>query len=183
MASTAPRYTVPGLFMLSTAPSPAGFLSPSPLPTLSFTLPVAANSLIFALPLSGVQSVFPTPTGDWSYGGSNMSPFPSTVLQQCQLGDVGVQLVVTIQDQLGNPINISAASGLTIKIGKPDGSTSDVAASLYTNGADGAMSYIASANDLNQAGSYSIQGKLLLNGSAKSSAIGSFQVLSNVDNN
>ena len=101
--------------------------------------------------------------------------------QTCQLGDVGVALVVQIVDPEGAIINISAATNMKIKVRMPDGTSKNFTAVLYTNGSDGKMLYTTLAGDLGQAGTYAIQGKLSVGGGLKSSFVGTFDVLDNIN--
>lgn len=101
--------------------------------------------------------------------------------QTCQLGDVAVALVVQIVDPDGAVINISAASNMKIKLRMPDGTTKNFTAVLYTNGSDGKMLYTTLAGDLGQTGTYQIQGKLSVGGGLKSSFVGTFDVLDNIN--
>ncbi len=101
--------------------------------------------------------------------------------QTCQLSDIGVALVVQIVDPAGEVINISAATNMKIKIRMPDGTTKDFTAVLFTNGSDGKMLYTTLAGDLGQVGTYQIQGKLSIGGGLKSSFVGAFDVLNNIN--
>lgn len=102
-----------------------------------------------------------------------------------QVGDVGTQLIVTCLDQNGDIIDIAAAATLVIKLGYPDETTTkDCTASLYTDGSDGNMVYVTQANDLNQAGLYTVQGKFsFASGPVLTSGNPSFLLVrANVDN-
>lgn len=103
------------------------------------------------------------------------------LIQSCQVGDVGVQLIVQFLDAQGGILDMSTATALVIKIGKPDGTTEDKAAALLTDGRDGKVVYATVADDLDQAGTYNIQGKADVSGGLKSTALGAFEVVANVD--
>ena len=159
MSNNVPRFTACGLFMVPAAPPP--LLRQRPATVAAFALSVAQTIL-----QEGTEKMdFTQPD------------------QTCQLGDAGVVLAVQIVDADGNPVDIGAGTGLVVKIGMPDGSTKDFPATFLTNGSDGFLAYSTLASDLNQVGLYSIQGKLNVAGGLKSSFVGSFQVLGNVDNN
>lgn len=100
----------------------------------------------------------------------------------CQIGDIGVQLVVQVTDQDGNPINLGPATDLKIKIGYPDGTTVDKGAIIFTDGYDGKLVYRTITNDLTQTGTHRIQAKVTLGGAPKHSKVGLFEVNENVDN-
>jgi hypothetical protein len=160
--SDAPLYTGPGLFMVPAAPLP--LLRPGP-----------ATVVAFALSLARILTIVP-PKGE---DGMDFTQPDQT----CQLGDAGVVLAVQLVDALGVPFDISAGTNLVIKIGMPDGSTKDFPSTFLTNGSDGFLSYATQLGDLNQLGQYTVQGKLTLLGGPKSSFVGTFTVLGNVDNN
>lgn len=100
-----------------------------------------------------------------------------------QVGDLGIQLIVQVLDQDGAVIDIGAATTMKIKLLKPDGAAVDKTALLYSDGRDGKMVYTTISGDLNQAGLYQLQGKLTLNGTAKSTRLATLIVAVNVDNN
>ncbi len=102
----------------------------------------------------------------------------------CQVDDVGVVFLITILDEnTGNPVNLSTATGLTIKFQYPDGTSVDKTGTLYSGGADGKLYYTSIANDLSQAGQYFIQGEATIGGATKNSEQGRFYVNANIDNN
>lgn len=101
--------------------------------------------------------------------------------QSCQADDVAVVLIVQIVDPAGAVIDVSAATNMVIKLGLPDGATKDLTAVLHTNGTDGKIKYTTIAGDLAQVGAYRIQGKLNVAGGLKSSFVGSFSVLDNIN--
>jgi|SRR5882724_6894517 len=101
----------------------------------------------------------------------------------CQVGDVGVRILLTLVDQDGNAIDISTGTSLTIKVEYPDGTSVDKTALLYSGGVDGKLYYDTIANDLSQAGQYFVQGEVTIGGKTKNSARGLFNVNSNIDNN
>ncbi len=107
------------------------------------------------------------------------------VTQFAQVDDIGVELIVTCLDQDGNVIDIGAASSLVIKLLYPDETTTkDCTAVLYSDGSDGAMVYVTQANDLSQAGLYTVQGQIGFTAGPvmASGQVGYLQVGANVDN-
>lgn len=75
------------------------------------------------------------------------------------VGDTTV-LEVTVVDQAGAAVNISAASALTIYLTKPDRTVLTKTASLVTTGADGKMQYAALTTDFDTPGVWKIQGRV-----------------------
>lgn len=74
------------------------------------------------------------------------------------VGDVGTELVVAVTDQLGADVDLSGASGLTIYLTHPDGTTLAKTAVVDTDGTDGLMKYVTQAGDLSAKGTWKIQG-------------------------
>lgn len=117
---------------------------------------------------------------------SRQEPLPMTDLYPedgAQVGDVGLQIIVQVLDQNGAVIDIGGAVALKIKLLKPDGTTLDKTASFLTDGSDGKIYYTTIVGDLNQAGLWQVQGKLTLDGTAKSTRLAGMIVAENVDNN
>lgn len=77
-----------------------------------------------------------------------------------QRGDVGAVLRLTIKDG-GSAVNISGASAKKFELAKPDGTLTEVTAVFVTDGTDGKLKWTTtSANDLDQAGPWSVQAKI-----------------------
>ena len=104
---------------------------------------------------------------------------PSQIAQQ---GDGDIRLVITALDGANNfvPVDLSAATDLTILFKKPDLTTQSFVATLTTNGKDGKLSYNLNASDLDQAGYYSVQGNFSIASVPKSTILGSFKVAENI---
>lgn len=75
--------------------------------------------------------------------------------------DIGTKLLITVTDD-GSIVNISNANSLTILIKKPNGSILSRVGTLETDGVDGKMYYITVAGDIDEAGTYKIQGRVSL---------------------
>lgn len=110
-------------------------------------------------------------------------PIPPFTQPFCQQLDVGVRLLLTIVDQDGNPVDISTATSLVIKIEYPDQTSVDKTGTLYSDGTDGVLYYDTIANDLSQSGQYFCQAKVTIASQPKSSAVGPFFVYPNIDGN
>jgi len=93
--------------------------------------------------------------------------------------DVGTQLVVTVKDD-GAIVDISSATSLIIVLKKPDQTTQNKTAILYSDGTDGKMTYSTILGDLDQPGNYKIQGIVHLSGGTYYTSIGSFRVHCNL---
>lgn len=111
--------------------------------------------------------------------GSNLSPIAT---QFAQVGDE-LRLIVQFVDQDGVIIDLAGNSLIEIKVGYPDGSSEDHAATLLTDGTDGKIYYDTDADDLNVSGFYVIQGKATVGGESFSTRTnGILQVFDNVNN-
>lgn len=75
--------------------------------------------------------------------------------------DIGTVIAATFLTPAGIPFDVSTASTLEMNIKKPDGTSSNKAATLATDGVDGAIKYKTIAGDFDQAGYYYIQGHVL----------------------
>lgn len=89
------------------------------------------------------------------------------LLPEIHVGDVGIALIVVVVDETGTVVNISTASTLTILLLPPTQSNPAAAlltkpAVLDTNGVDGAMRYTTQAGDLSVAGTWQIQGQVVI---------------------
>jgi hypothetical protein len=88
------------------------------------------------------------------------------LLPEIHVGDVGIALIVVVVDETGTVVNISTASTLTILLLPPGNSPTNPLltkpAMLDTNGVDGAMRYTTQAGDLSVAGTWQIQGQVVI---------------------
>jgi hypothetical protein len=101
--------------------------------------------------------------------------------QLCQAVNDQIQLVVTIVDQNGLPINVRSATSRKIVLLTPQGTTIDRAAALYTSGVDGAVAYTTKATDLQLAGTYQIQAQYVIGGQTQTTRWGKFRVGANIE--
>ena len=93
--------------------------------------------------------------------------------------DVGTKLLVTVTDG-GTAVDVSSASSLSIYIKKPDGTILTRTATKNTDGTDGKMYYVTVAGDLDAAGQYKLQGKVVLSGGTFYTSISTFKVHCNL---
>lgn len=80
--------------------------------------------------------------------------------QQCQNSVPNVALQVAVLDQNGNAVDISAANALQFWFLAPDNTARPVPAAFVSNGLDGLLQHITSAQDLNEAGLWRIQAQI-----------------------
>lgn len=100
--------------------------------------------------------------------------------QTCQVGDVGVAIIVSIVDTEDAPVDLRAATTKVIRIGYPDGTSEDFTAVFLTDGGDGKLVYTTVAGDISEAGEYQVQGIVTLGGASRSSTVSAFQALDNI---
>jgi hypothetical protein len=97
---------------------------------------------------------------------------------QIHVNDSGIQLKVTVYD-CGTVVNVSGATN-TISIRKPNGTKTDYAASLLTDGTDGVIYYTTVSGDLDITGTYKIQATVQTSQGVYHSSVGSFRVKCNI---
>ena len=98
---------------------------------------------------------------------------------QIHQNDVGTKLLVTVTDD-GSAVDISAASSLTIFLKQPDCDVLEKSATLNTDGEDGKMYYLTVLGDLDKAGTYKIQGKVVISTGTFYTSISTFKVHCNL---
>ena len=98
---------------------------------------------------------------------------------QIHVGDIGTTLIGTVLDG-GVAVDISSASSIQMILSKPDQTTLTKTASLNSDGLDGKMKYVTIDGDIDQAGNYKIQGKVVLGSATYSSSISTFKVYCNI---
>ena len=98
---------------------------------------------------------------------------------QIHEGDIGTKLLITVTDD-GQVVDISSATSLSIFIKKPDGTILTRVGVLETDGTDGKMYYITVSGDLDKAGSYKIQGQVVLPSGSYYTSTATFKVHCNL---
>lgn len=93
--------------------------------------------------------------------------------------DIGSKLLITVRDD-NQIVDLSDAAMLNIYIRKPDGTLLERVASLETDGTDGKMYYLTQNGDLDIAGNYKIQGRVIVTGGTYYTSMGSFKVHCNL---
>ena len=99
--------------------------------------------------------------------------------QEVHLNDIGTSLRVTIEED-GTALDISTATTKQILIVKPSMTKLTKSAVFVTDGTDGMIEYVTIANDLDELGTYNIQGYIVMSGWAGHSEVKQFKVYSNL---
>ncbi len=95
--------------------------------------------------------------------------------------DIGTRFEITLNDQDGAVVDISAVTTKEIIFEKPDRTSATKTASFTTDGTDGKMYFIAAGVDLNSnPGNWRIQGHVIGVGFEYRSQVGGFTVASNI---
>ena len=98
---------------------------------------------------------------------------------QVHQNDVGTKLLVTVTDN-DSAVDISSATSLSIFLKQPDGDVLEKTATINTDGLDGKMYYLTVLGDLDKAGTYKIQGKVVISSGAFFTSISTFKVHCNL---
>ena len=100
--------------------------------------------------------------------------------QTVQVGDVGVSLIVSILDPDDVIVDLQAATTKIIRLGFPDSTSKDFAASFLTDGSDGKLVYKTLDGDITKAGCHQVQGIVTIGGETRSSTVSAFNALENI---
>ena len=98
---------------------------------------------------------------------------------EIHVDDVGTRFLITVQDD-GVAVDISSATARQINFKKPSATVLNRTGSLFTDGTDGKMYYDAVAGDLDEAGDYKIQGKVIFSVGNFSTDVKKFKVHCNI---
>jgi hypothetical protein len=98
-----------------------------------------------------------------------------------QLSDIGTVFEITLKDAAGAVVDISGAVTKQLIFRKPDGTKLTKDASYKTGGGiDGVLTYMATTNDIDAAGDWRIQAKVVLVSGTWYSSVGFFTVEANL---
>lgn len=99
---------------------------------------------------------------------------------EIHVGDIGTIFEATFKDDdLIKDISSATTKSLIFK--KPDGTTTVIQIGVFTtDGTDGLLRYTTVADDLDQAGKWQVQGKVVLADGTWSSSIYPFDVFANL---
>lgn len=98
----------------------------------------------------------------------------------CQIENAGLQIILTVLDANGQPLDISGATDLVIALQAPDGTQTPFTAQYVTNGIDGQLFYVTTAADLEEAGLWYVQAQVTVGGAMLTTAWGQFQANANL---
>lgn len=98
---------------------------------------------------------------------------------EIHVNDVGTRFLITVKDD-GEIVNISGVPAISLIFKKPDDSIIYRSGLLFTNGVDGKVYYDTVAGDLDEAGYYKLQGRVVLTSGTFYTDIHTFQVHCNI---
>jgi len=98
---------------------------------------------------------------------------------EIHVDDVGTQFLLTIMDGSA-AVDISSASTKQIIIKKPSGTKMTKSATFSSDGSDGKIYYSSIADDLDETGSYKLQGKVIISDGTFYTDITTFKVHRNL---
>lgn len=100
--------------------------------------------------------------------------------EEIHVDDIGTSIRIKVQEENLN-VDISAATLMRIKLKKPSGALDTHSASFVTDGTDALMHFVSIAGDIDEAGTWRIQGFIILPEGEFNTSIGTFKVLANLD--
>ena len=98
---------------------------------------------------------------------------------EIHLNDIGTQFLLTIKDG-STAVDVSSASTKQIIIKKPSGTKMTKSATFSSDGSDGKIYYASIADDLDETGSYKLQGKVVITDGTFYTDITTFKVHRNL---
>ena len=100
---------------------------------------------------------------------------------EIHVDDVGTRFLVTVKDD-GTAVDLSTATALQLSFRKPDDQVLSRTASTFADrsSASGVMYYDSIAGDLDEAGNYKMQGKVILTSGTFYTDIHTFKVNCNL---
>lgn len=101
--------------------------------------------------------------------------------QACNEDNDNIQVVVTVVDQNGDPVNLQAATTKQLRFLKPDGTTFVKDAAFTTSGVDGKLEYSTLAADLPETGTYQVQAAYVMDGKTQTTRRAKFRVGPNIE--
>ena len=101
--------------------------------------------------------------------------------EEIHVADVGTSFRAAIKDEDGAVLDLSTSTSLLMWFRRPDLTTFEKEASLFTDGTDGVIEYVIADGDLDQAGKWKAQGVVgFPGGGLNHSDIHSFKVFANL---
>jgi len=99
---------------------------------------------------------------------------------EIRVGDIGTTFILTIKDQDDAVVNVSSSSVRKITFNKPDGTAVSKGADFTTDGSDGKIQYTTILSDLNLAGEWQMQGRVIVGTNTWRTDIQKFSVFENL---
>jgi len=96
------------------------------------------------------------------------------------INNVGTDIQVTIQDCNGVALDISDSTALAIVLKAPSGTSTSHTATFVNSGTDGLIRYVTTSGDLDEVGTWKIQGVVTVSTSVWYSSVESFTVYRNL---
>jgi len=97
-----------------------------------------------------------------------------------QVGVIGMPVELTIKDCDGVVIDVSDATAMTIYLKAPDGGVLTKTAAFTTDGTDGKIEYVTIDGDIDEAGTWRAQGRVVTPDGDYASLPTSFAVYDNL---
>ena len=98
---------------------------------------------------------------------------------EIHLNDIGTQFLLTVKDG-SSAVDISSATTKQVIIQKPSGDKITANTAFSSDGTDGKMYYNTVAGNLDEAGTYKIQGKVIISDGTFFTDITTFKVYRNL---
>ena len=99
--------------------------------------------------------------------------------REIHVGDIGTLLEVTLYD-CSTPVDLTGATETTLILVSPTGVKTELTATFKTDGTDGILQYISDDETFTEAGTWKIQGFVILPAGQWSSDIAKFKVYANL---
>lgn len=100
---------------------------------------------------------------------------------EIHVNDIGTAIVATIKDENDEIVDVSTATEKTMYFKKPDKTLLTKEATLKTDGTDGVIQYVFASGELDMAGVWLNQAKVVFVDGQWHSSIDSFQVSHNLE--
>lgn len=102
-------------------------------------------------------------------------------MAELHLYDYGTILKINVVDSAGNSQSVLGATNILFLLEKPNESVITRSGVLTTDGSDGLIQYTVASGDLDIAGIWSIQGRVITPSGSYSTSISEFRVDKNLD--
>lgn len=102
-------------------------------------------------------------------------------VEKIHINDIGTSIRIQVQED-GVNVDISGAATLQIRLKKPSGISTTYSAAFVTDGTDALMHYVTASGDLDEVGTWRIQGFVIFPASSGefNTDSDSFKVLNNL---